>query len=371
MDKINRIFLDYNSTSPLAENIKNFLADGDFFNANPSSQHLAGKKVARKIKEATDFFFDYFGLSQKEFNLFYHSGASEGINTLLNLSKEDALIYLTTDHAVLHAIAEHLNKRGVKTIALPVNHAGQFSLESLANALKEISVSGDIWFNFTYMNNETGLILDLGLIQEIKKLGAIKVHVDAAQIVGKFKNFQQLANTADAYTFSGHKFGALKGCGLSFVKKSICVKPLILGGGQQNSIRSGTMNTTGILSMKLALEQMDSRELTLVKELKDKIIDELKTNSQIMIIENSSYNTLCLMHKTLKSDVLLVHFDMAGLDISIGSACASGTKEPSFVLHAMGYTDYADKTVRLSLGPGNLKQADVILERLKSINSHL
>ena len=230
-----------------------------------------------------------------------------------------------------------------------------------------------VLLHFTWMNNETGVVFDLSIAESIKEKTGCMVYVDAVQSVGKVSHFLQLNSKLDVFTYSGHKFGALRGIGFSFYKRSFDLKPLIRGGGQQRGIRSGTLNSQGIVSLEYALietvaEYSKSKEL---ETFKSEIESLLSENKNIHLFENKSNNTICFVHKKLKADVMLIHFDLAGLDVSSGSACSSGSVEPSRVIKAMGYEELALNSIRISLGFSNLSNKEAILDRLTLVMSKL
>lgn len=358
------IYLDYNATSPLAPKVKQRFCKDEMTFANPSSQHSMGKAALKELHDVEHYLFDRFKLSAKEFDLLYHSGATEGSNTILNLSWGDTLIYSKGDHPCITELAKHLSLKGVKTFELELNRKGQ--IIGLAEVLKTCAdEGGDIWVNLTWMQSETGVVQDMSNFFELKDKYPFKLHIDAVQTVGKISGWSQLNGMADAYTFSGHKFGALKGIGFSFVKKTLKLSPLLFGGGQQRGLRSGTLNINGVLSLKDALEDVDLKEQRLL-ELKNKVASLIQSHN-LELIENTSYNTLCFLHPSKKADELLIHFDLNDLCVSSGPACSSGLAKASPTLLAMGYQDQAKNSIRISLGAANLAQEALLLEYLEKV----
>jgi cysteine desulfurase len=364
-----RIYLDYNATSPLTNNVKRLLFSGDFLFANPSSQHARGKQANKMVNKTTDFLLDFFHLPKKDFKLFYHSGATEAMNTFFNLTENDALLYFVSDHPCVHSVGKHLKSRGVYVEQLDIKNDGQFDYDSVLEKIKTISLTKqNVWLNFTYMHNETGVHWDLSLASKLKSQSDVKIHVDAVQVVGKIFQGTHLDGSVDAYTFSGHKFGALKGIGFSFYKTQTKVSPLLLGGGQQGGLRSGTVNTHGIQSIYASLKDRDlDEEYKKIRKLKDKIILDLAKNEKLEVITNQSSNTICILHESMKADIMLVHFDMAGLDVSSGSACSAGSVEPSSTLLAMGKNEKAANNIRLSIGFNSLGEEENLLKSLKNV----
>lgn len=364
-----KIYLDYNATSPLSDSVKALLGKGDVFLYNPSSQHSSGKKTNKLIREVGQNLLNYFGLG-KTHEIFYHSGATEGLNTLLAPRSDDyALAIMGTDHSCVHAIKKAWEKNDLTTFVLPVGSDGKLVFDECCELFKQAK-DKKILMNVNYMNNETGVVQNLLDIAKLKKEFSLEVHVDAAQIVGKVHDFQKLLVDLDYYTFSGHKFGALTGIGFSFYKKELTPKALLYGGGQQNGVRPGTLNSYGIMSLKEALMEINGGKVKDLEVLKDKIQGRLQSVPNIDLIQNESANTICFTHKEKKSDVMLMLFDLNGLEVSAGSACQSGSFSSSHVLEAMRI-EYAANVIRLSLGKESLNQENEILKRLDIILAKL
>jgi len=360
MDTSKRIYLDYNATTPLCGDFIVALGRGDIPYANPSSQHTSGKQSHKYTEQVKSYLFDYFGLSKHEYEILFHSGASEASNTFL-AKGDEKFLFFNSDHACVTSLANNKNSFMLDPLA-----NGQMNIEDVVRHIKEQNCS---WMHFTQVHNETGVVWPLEIAQKIKEQTNCKIYVDAVQAPGKIKNFQNLISGIDVYTYSGHKFGALKGIGFSFYKKDLVFSPLVKGGGQQLGKRAGTVNVQGIASLKFALDNVTLNED--LKALKEEIIKILEVNSKIQVISNDSYNTICFVHAYLKSDILLIHFDLAGLDVSSGSACSSGSMSESKTLKAMGYGDLASHNIRISLGPENLLHKDTIISKLKQVMEKL
>ena len=207
-------------------------------------------------------------------------------------------------------------------------------------------------------------------LEDIKLLKAIPdlfIHVDGVQAIGKTPNWTKL-NEGDFWTFSGHKFGSLKGIGFTLMKKSSPFYPLIIGGGQQQGMRSGTENPIAAKSLHLALQDIKKID---IKKNAD-LCTELATFMRAQLLELgalllppaqfASSNTIYFYLDKLSSDIALALFDLHGIEISAGSACSSGAAKSSDVLLHMGLTEVARNGLRLSL-PYNLNSSD--LEKIK------
>ena len=298
-----RIYLDYNSTSPLDKNVIDFLSKGDFFYANPSSQHQMGKEALKQIRNTSHYIFDFFSInSSDDFKIFYHSGATEGLNTFFkNLDSETALFYMPTDHSCVLELVKAFELKGGKSIKIPLLKSGKVDILRLKELVTRDNNKKA--FNFTWVNNETGVVQNLSELEFLKENGNNIIHIDAAQAIGKAVNYREIPKFLDAITFSGHKFGAMKGCGFTIFKNKLKLDPFIIGGGQQEGLRSGTYNTEGILSIGLALKSFENyEESEFILKLKKSIIGILEDLPEFDYIENESYNTICILHKTKKSD---------------------------------------------------------------------
>ena len=201
--------------------------------------------------------------------------------------------------------------------------------------------------------------------------------LDAVQSVGKIKDWQKLNQLVDVYSYSAHKFGALKGIGFSFVKKTYNWKPLIIGGGQQNGLRSGTENLTGILSIEAALKDLETKiNLSESLNLKNKIISLLKSSlgDKIVILleneENTAVNTISFIHKEKNADLMLMQFDLNGIDVSFGSACSSGSFKMTQSLRSFGLGNYEKSFIRISFGVEDYENPE-ILDRLNLVFNKL
>ncbi|MBT6325693.1 MAG: aminotransferase class V-fold PLP-dependent enzyme [Bdellovibrionales bacterium] len=370
-----RIYLDYNSTSPLSVSVIEYLKKGDFYFANSSSIHRSGKRSKKLVRETTEFLLSELLKVNYSHSLFYHSGATEGINTIIKgvssyFGKKDqrvAYFYSGADHSVCHELGSELSSLGHQVIKFGVDKNGTFDIDKLIKQIN--SYTCPVILNFTWVNNETGVVWNLKLAEQIKKETGCIVHVDSAQAVGKISDWNQLSSVLDFYTFSGHKFGAMKGVGFTLCLNNSKFDPLLVGGGQQNKMRSGTENILGIYSIKLAMEHLlksaNYDKLESIKlNLENNISSFLGTKGEIVSINSPSRNnnTIYFIIYGVQASILLTALDMAGIEVSTGSACSSGATIPSRVLVNMGYNEKdAKSAIRLSLGHDSDEE---ILERL-------
>jgi cysteine desulfurase len=371
-----RIYLDYNATSPLAKNVKTFLASSFFYDKNPSAQHSSGKNSRKLINQSIKNIKDIFSLDD-DFNLFFHSGATEGVNTVVQGAHRNSFfkqqgfcfIYVLSDHKCILEQLTWLVALGATCVGVDIDESGQLNIQQLEDALKQNQAMRCL-LNITWINNETGHEQDIDQVVKLKDDYDFFLHVDAAQIVGKIENWYILNKKVDAYTFSAHKFGALKASGFTFIKKDFSISPLIYGGAQQSNYRSGTENPMGAHCIALALTEVKKlSEISKVAVLKIQIINELKNilNKEVIIVSTLSgaVNTINFILKSKSADRSLPFFDMNGLDISNGSACNSGDSKKSHVLIALGYSEYAANAIRISLPLYDFDK-ELILSKLKA-----
>ena len=381
----NRFYFDYNATSPLSKKVTDYLHSGDFLFGNPASLHTSGKKSRKFINEATDYLHHLFNLKSDTHKLFFHSGASEGINSIFKglafkffkEKKQVSFFFSEVDHACVVQLKDDLEILGHKVYFFSVDKNGLFDQPKLIkNILKETSEGRESYINYTFVNNETGVVWPLSWAEEIKKETQAFIHVDAVQIVGKISNWEMLSSDLDAYTFSGHKFGALKGIGFSFVNTDVEFSPLIVGGTQQAGLRAGTENALGVHSIKLALHDMKENfkpdELGLAKnEIEAGLVEFIKDKGEVVAraAPFRNLNTIFLVLHGQKAETLSAKFDMMGIDLSTGSACSSGIIKENRILMALGYS-YEDSrsSLRFSFSPFMGKEnVASYLEKIKSV----
>jgi cysteine desulfurase len=377
-----RLYLDYNATSPLSESVLNWLKSGDFLFANSASQHSVGKASRKMINESRSQIYETFKRSDKETHLFFHSGATEGMMSFAYsfsewariTGKELLICYSKIDHPAVTMLCERYFGAHVKFLELQMT---QNLAYDHVNNLKVIQDKKDnnpellILYHHLWVHNETGIVSPLEELIPFKKIADLYVHVDAVQAPGKIPEWNKLSH-GDIFTFSAHKFGALKGIGFSFLSSKISYSPLISGGAQQGGLRSGTENIQGVKSLSLALKDL---ELVNVKETIEKrtslesfLEEELNgiggVISKLSTSRNS--NTIYFYLNDLSSDIALALFDVNGLMISAGSACSSGAAKASVIMNHLGYKTEAKNGLRISLAFNlSLKELEEIKSRLK------
>lgn len=384
----NRFYFDFNATSPVDDAVIKRLQSGDFQFGNASSLHATGRSARKIITETSLYLLQLFNLSSTH-DVIYHSGASEGINTYFKgialkgfkEKKTHHFIFSKLDHQAVVGLEEELRALGHEVHFFENDKYGNFDFKNLKNlvqTLNEKLQSGEgIFLNWTWVNNETGVVWPLDDILEIKNQFNVFVHVDAVQSVGKIKNWKELQGKLDLYTYSAHKFGALKGIGFTFVKKETPWYPLIHGGSQQDNRRAGTENPMGVESIQVALKSFVQKEnfleLQMAKEhIEKNLLALVGEKGEIISIKAKARNanTIFLLIRGHKAEILQAAFDMNGIELSTGSACSSGVIKENRVLLHMGYSkEESREALRMSFSP--LMKMDETTQFIEKISNVL
>ena len=378
-----RNYFDYNATSPLSKSVKDWLGKGDFSYANPSSGHSSGKSANYEVQGVFSDILNTFNIS-KSHDIFFHSGATEGINTIVkgfahSLALEGKKLHFfhsSIDHAAASDLRGYLEFYGHFVHTWAVDEKAQFDFEKLK---KEIALcpSGTALVNYTYVNNEVGVVWPLEEIKSLKdETGAI-IHVDAVQSPGKVENWEKILPELDFYTYSSHKFGGLKGIGFTFVSRvAPSIEPLLRGGGQQGGKRSGTLNTMGIISTKLALQDLKKNykaqeSFDSIDFLRTKLRHLLGHEGRIIVCDApcKNSNTIFFIIDGKDSNSLMMAFDLGQIDVGTGSACSSGILTPNKTLINLGCSEKeAQSGIRLSFEPNlNLVKAKSYWDKINKV----
>lgn len=359
---LKRLYLDFNATSPLSQSVVNWLKSGEVLFANPASQHSSGKASRKVINETRAQIFSVFGKTEKSSHLFFHSGATEGMTTFAcsfsewaRLSGKELLVcFSKTDHPAVTSLSERYFGPHVKFLELKLKQNLEYDHVSNFKVIQDKKDNNPeliILYHHLWVHNETGAVAPLDELAPFKTIQDLYLHIDAVQAPGKVPEWKELA-LGDIFTFSGHKFGALKGIGFSIFNKDISFTPLISGGGQQSGLRSGTENPQGVMSLALAIKDLlnvNVKKNILQRERLEKIIEnELASFGEVIICARKNSNTIYFFLHDLSSDVALALFDLEGIELSAGSACSSGAARPSIVLTHMGLHKVAKNGLRLS-----------------------
>ncbi len=372
------IYLDNNATTKVDEEVLEEMLP--FFKeeyANPSSMYDFSKKSSRTIKEARGKVKDFLNAADEK-EIIFTSCGSESANTairgVLNYNKSKKHIITTKiEHPCVLNVYKALEKQGYKVDYIGVNSNGELNTDELAH-----SINGDTALvSVMWANNETGVINPIAEISEIikSKNKETKFFVDGVQAAGKVPIDVQAAGV-DMLGISGHKFHAPKGIGALYVNSKTMITPLIIGGHQERGKRAGTENTPYIAGIGKAAElAMDNLEyeMTEVKRLRDKLEKGILKNIYNARVNTGLAqrvpNTTNIGFEYIEGELILLHLSDNGICASSGSACTSGSLEPSHVLRAMNvpFTSIHG-SIRWSLSRFTTEEEiDYVLEKLPSI----
>jgi len=376
------IYLDNNATTAIDKKVlEEMLPYLSEEYANPSSMYDFAKKPASAIKEARVKIRDFYG-AKDEKEIFFTSCGSESANMaikgILNCNKEKRHIITTkVEHPCVLNTYKYFEKQGYEVDYIGVNSQGELEFEELKEKLrKDTALVSVMW-----ANNETGVIYPVEEIAEYVKSKSpeTRVYVDGVQAAGKIP--MAVKDTLiDAVGVSGHKFHAPKGIGALYVKPDVRLTPLINGGHQERGMRAGTENVPYIAGMgkaaELAMDNMN-HELTEVKRLRDKLeagILKNVFNARLNTgIANRVPNTTNIGFEYVEGELILLHLSDIGICASSGSACTSGSLEPSHVLRAMGIPFTAlHGSIRFSLSRFTTeKDIDYVIDNMPKIMDKL
>jgi cysteine desulfurase len=375
---LDKIYLDHNATTPIAPEVLE-LVTAVLQNqvGNPSSVHSAGRSARVLVDEAREQVASLIGASPSE--IVFTSGGTEANNfallgVALGLGKTHGHIVTSqVEHPSILNPCLQLETLGFEVDRLKVDSLGR--MVGLEDSLKEST----LLVSLQHANSETGVLQDIAGAGEIVRKRGILFHTDAVQSVGKI-SLQAQDMPVDMLSISAHKLNGPKGVGALYLKKgSPDLFAPICGGGQEKKRRGGTENVAGIVGFGKACElaRLSSQEMDKVSSLRDhflQLVSSQITGVEVFgDLENRLPNTLNIGFEGVEGDTLLIGLDMAGVAVSTGSACSSGTGLPSPVLTAMGIpTDKINSSIRFSLGKSNtiaeIERAVEILVRTVSTN---
>lgn len=379
------IYLDYNSTTPLHPKVKEKIIEILDQYGNPSSAHEFGRNVRFLVEDARKKAADFLNCTPEE--LIFTASGSEANNTILKSSLEHCCMLGCTDKK-MHIIStkiEHpsilntlkcLEKQNVKVTYLPVDQYGLVDPDDVKKAINKNTVL----ISIMYANNEIGTIEPIEEISKIAKEAGIDFHTDAVQAIGKVKIDLSKLNV-DSMSISGHKIYAPKGIGILFKRKGskqIC--PLIMGGHQENSKRAGTENTIGIIALGEAFKQLKNEmddEIKKILYLRDKLEKGIMNNIENVKLNGHQKNrlpgTLNVSFKNIEGESILLRLDNYGIAVSTGSACSTGSLEPSPVIMALTDSpEIAHGSIRMSLGRENTEEEiNTAIEKLIEVVNFL
>lgn len=374
------VYMDNSATTPVKEEVlKEMLPYFTSKYGNPSSVYSLGNESKNAIEIAREKVAK--ALNAKPNEIFFTAGGSEADNWAIkgvayaNKGKGNHIITSKIEHhGILHT-CKYLEKHGFNVTYLDVDEYGLVDLQQLEEAITDDTILLTIMF----ANNEIGTIQPIKEIGKIAKDKGVLFHTDAVQAVGHVKIDVDDLNI-DLLSLSAHKFYGPKGVGALYVRRGVKIDPLISGGGQEGNRRAGTENVPGIVGMgkaiELAYEDLEEKNARLIK-LRDSLIQKIFDNIDYVRLNGHPTKRLPgnvnVCFEFIEGESLLLSLDMEGIAASSGSACTSGTLEPSHVLLAIGLPhEIAHGSLRLSLGDFNTEEeVDYVVEKLVEIVARL
>ena len=373
------VYLDNNATTQVApEVLEAMLPYFHDLYGNPSSMHSFGGQVARKIREAREQVAALIGATPDE--IIFTSCGTESDNAairsaLATYPERRHIVTSRVEHPAVKSLCANLAGQGCRITELPVDKNGILDMEQFAGSLTPDTAA----VSLMWANNETGVIFPVEKAAELARERGIPFHTDAVQSTGKIPiNLQKSA--IDMLSFSGHKLHAPKGIGVLYVRKGTRFSPFLIGGHQEKGRRGGTENTPSIVGLgkacELAARDMDA-ENTTVKRLRDRLesalltrIPKCRVNGDI---QQRLPNTTNISFEFVEGEGILLLMDEHGICASSGSACTSGSLQPSHVLRAMGVPfTMAHGSIRFSLSIYTTEEEiDFVIEKLPPIIERL
>ena len=369
------VYVDSNATTRVDDEVlEEMLPYFKEYYGNPSSIHTFGRQVATKLDLARERVANLIGADTSE--IVFTSCGTERNNNAIHCSLEAHperrhVVTTKVEHPAVLNVCKYFAKQGYEVTELGVNNDGMIDLDELRDSIKDTTAIVSIM----HANNETGVIFPIEEIGKIIKEKGALFHCDAVQAIGKIP--VNLKNShVDLMSISGHKLHAPKGVGVLYIRKGVRIDPLLIGGHQEENRRSGTENVPYIIGLGKACELAEGfvkTEQTEARRLRDKLEKGIKDKiSNVVIIgENSDRlpNTSCVGFEYIEGEAILLLLDMVGIASSSGSACTTGSTEPSHVLQAMGVPPATSRgAIRFSLSKYNTDdEIDYILEKLGPI----
>jgi len=376
---VKTVYVDNNATTKVAPEVLEIMLP--YFSelyGNPSSMHFFGGQVQKKVNEARERTADFLGAEPSE--VVFTSCGTESDNaailgTLDSYPEKRHLITTRVEHPAVGNVCTYLGRKGYRVTELSVDREGRLDLDELRESITDQTTMVTVM----YANNETGVIFPIEEIGEIVKAKGIPFHTDAVQAAGKIP-LNMKKSAIDMLSISGHKLHAPKGIGVLYIRKGTKFSPFLIGGHQEKGRRGGTENVPYIIGLgkacELAKKNLD-QENTQVKALTDyleaKLLEKIPNTLVNGDRKNRLPNTVSVSFEYVEGESILLLLSDLGICASSGSACTSGSLEPSHVLRAMGVPfTAAHGSIRFSLSIYNTKEEmDYIIEHLPPIIQRL
>ena len=369
------VYFDNNATTKVAPEVRDAMEP--FFcdlYGNPSSMHFFGGQVARHVERAREEVAAFLNCEPDE--VYFTSCATESDNTAIRGSADwygPSMKVVTTavEHPAVLQPARRLRALGHEEVELPVDAVGQIDLGALRAAL---AGTKNALVSVMWANNETGVVFPIREVAEIAKEFGATMHTDAVQVAGKIP-IDVRKVPVDMLSISGHKFHAPKGVGVLYLRRGTKIKPFMLGGHQESGRRAGTENVPYIvgLAKACALATAQADEARALAPLRDRLeAGILAACPNVRVNGDRAHrlpNTLNVSFEYIEGEAIAYRLSDVGICISTGSACASGSLDPSHVIRAMGVPFIAvHGSVRFSLSRYNtMEEVDYVLEKLPPI----
>jgi cysteine desulfurase len=375
-------YLDHAATTPMLEEVIAAMADAMTLVGNPSSLHTSGRKARRIVEESRERFAT--ALDARPSEVIFTSGGTESDNLAVkgiyfarradNRARRRVLVSAVEHHAVLDTVQWLAAHEGAEVVLLPVDQYGMVSPASLLSAIGNDPGSVAL-ISVMWANNEVGTVQPVAALADIARRYDIPLHTDAVQAVGSL-GVSFAASGVDAMTVTGHKLGGPYGVGALLLKRDVSCVPLLHGGGQEREVRSGTLDTPGLVGLSLAAELAVQRRPEVaarLARLRARLVEGIRREVPDAIVNGHPTDRLPgnahLSFPGCEGDSLLMLLDARGIECSTGSACSAGVAQPSHVLLAMGADESrARGSLRLSLGhSSNESDVDAVVEVISAV----
>ncbi len=379
------VYMDNNATTPIHPEVKKVLVDNLDLFGNPSSMHEFGRRARVEVEKSREIVSSFIGAGPEE--IVFTGGGSESNNAVLKFvscadatctmcpASRNGIVTTKIEHPSVMNTTEVIGRSRVNVTYVGVDSTGKLDIEELEDSISENTALVSVMM----ANNEIGTIQDIKTISRIAHERGALMHTDAVQALGKIPiDVRDL--DVDFMSFSGHKIYGPKGIGGLYVKKGSPFCVFIHGGHQEEGRRAGTLNTLGIIGFGKALE-LASKEISEERErlltLKGMLLDGIRERIPDIYVnghpEDCLPGTLNVSFRGAEGESILLYLDLEGIAVSTGSACATGSLDPSHVIIATGLgAELAHGSIRFSMGRENTEE-DVlyILEKLPPIISRI
>ncbi len=379
---MNRIYLDHNATTPVRPEVRDrILPFLDELYGNPSSPHSFGQEVKVQLDEARERIASQLGASPAE--IVFTSGGTESDNAALKgvayAAGKGHIITTLIEHPAVMQPASYLGKTGFDVTYIKVASDGIVDPDEIKKAIRPDTILVSVM----HVNNEVGTIQPIEQISAVTREAGVPMHTDAVQSFGKLPTRVDDLGV-DLMSIAAHKIYGPKGIGVLYIRKGTRIDPLIIGGAQEKRRRSGTENIAGAVGFGEAIVQAEKERAEVYDRLtvmRKRFIDTISEKIPDITINGNAGatfpSTVSVSVSRVEGESLLLSLDMEGVAISTGSACSSGSLEPSHVLVAMGIdTVLAQGTLRFSMGRGTTDEEieyvfevfPPIVERLRAMS---